>query len=453
LTTRILKYTALVVALLALAAVIAVEVVLRASLPRLDGQVRQTGLTSEVRVTRDARGVPTIEAGNRLDLAYATGFVHAQDRFFEMDLSRRLAAGELSELFGKVALGQDRRTRLFRFRSLAQLVISQATPEQRALLEAYARGVNAGLENLGARPWEYWLLGQQPVPWRADDSVLVQYAMWLDLQANGFEREIQRYEVNARLGGAECAGGWKCALAFLYPPGTNWDAPDAPDTAVAAGSIPIPDAAALNVRQAVSSGTSLPASRAPAAGSNSWVVAGRLTDTGAALVANDMHLGLRVPPVWYHARLRMSAGATAAGLDLNGVTLPGAPLLVAGSNGHIAWGFTNSYGDWLSVTRVPCSDVSERELTTPEGPMALSVAREEIRVHGAASDQLDIRSGAVVADRRGAARLLVWHLARAAAGSDQHQPHGARACGLGAGGDGARARDRHPTPERRGRRS
>jgi penicillin amidase len=402
LTTRILKYTALVVVLLALAAVVAFQVLLRASLPRLDGQIRETPLSAPVRITRDARGVPTIEAANRVDLAYATGFVHAQDRFFQMDLTRRLAAGELSELFGKVALEEDRRTRLFRFRSLAEIVISQATPEQRAVVEAYARGVNAGLENLGARPWEYWLLGQRPVPWRAADSILMWYSMWWDLQANGFEREIQRREVNARLGGAECAGGWKCALAFLYPPGTSWDAPDAPATAMVAGgaslppvtaTIPIPDAAALNIRDAVQSGAQPAAAHAPAAGSNNWAVAGRLTSTGAALVANDMHLGLRVPPVWYHVRLRMSASASSPALDLNGVTLPGAPLLAAGSNGHIAWGFTNSYGDWLSVTRVPCTDVTQRELTTPGGVMALSVAREEIRIHGAAPDELDIRSG------------------------------------------------------------
>jgi penicillin amidase len=344
-----------------------------------------------------------VAAANRLDLAYATGFVHAQDRFFQMDLARRLAAGELSELFGKVALEQDRRTRLFRFRSLAELVITQATPPQRAVLEAYARGVNAGLENLGARPWEYWLLGQQPVPWRAEDSILVQYSMWWDLQANGFAREIQRYEVNARLGGPECAGGWRCALAFLYPPGTSWDAPAAPDAAVAAAggqsavpaaaSIPIPDAAALNVRNAVSPGAAPSATQAPAAGSNNWAVAGRLTSTGAALVANDMHLGQRVPPVWYHARLRVDAGASEAALDLNGVTLPGAPLLVAGSNGHIAWGYTNSYGDWLSVTRVPCTDVTTQGLTTPQGVMPLSVVREQIRVRGAATDELEVRSG------------------------------------------------------------
>ena len=201
---------------------------LRASLPQLDGDIRHSGVRAPVHIERDARGVATIDAASRLDLAYGTGFVHAQDRFFQMDLSRRLAAGELSELFGAIALEQDRKTRLFRFRRIARAVLAQATPAQRALLEAYARGVNAGLAQLSGRPWEYYLLAQQPVAWRAEDTVLVEYAMWWDLQANGLRREILRRELNARLGGPECAGGWKCALSFLYPAGTEWDAPDVP---------------------------------------------------------------------------------------------------------------------------------------------------------------------------------------------------------------------------------
>jgi penicillin G amidase len=400
---RYLGYCGAAALILLLAAAALGYGALRASLPRLDGGLRERGLSAPVRIARDARGVPTLEAASRLDLAYATGFVHAQDRFFQMDLARRLAAGELAELFGSVALEEDRKTRLFRFRSLARTVLSQATPAQHDVLEAYASGVNAGLRHLGARPWEYWLLGSAPRRWRAEDTILVSYSMWWDMQANGFAREIERRELNARLGGAECAGAWKCALAFLYPPGTSWDAPDGPEVAVtqlaAAGapappSIQIPDAGTLNVRESAPSGTR-PATPAPepAAGSNNWAVAGRLTASGAALIANDMHLGQRVPPVWYHARLRVSASADSPALDLNGVTLPGAPVLVAGSNGHIAWGFTNSYGSWLSVTRVPCSAVTARALTGAQGTMTLSVVQERIRVHGAPDEELDVRSG------------------------------------------------------------
>ena len=390
---RTLKYLGAAAAVLLLAALALGWLLLRASLPRLDGALAASGLTGAVRITRDSRGVPTIEATDRADLAYASGFVHAQDRYFQMDLSRRLAAGELAELFGGAALEQDRRARLFRFRSVAREVLAQAAPAERALLEAYARGVNAGLADLAGRPWEYWVLGAPPLPWRPEDTILIEHAMWWDLQANGLRREILRQEINARLGGAQCGARWKCGLGFLYPAGTSWDAPVAPaQGAVSAAEAAVPPAEVLDVRNgraAAAVSGSVP--REPAAGSNSWAVAGRLTATGAALVANDMHLGLRIPPLWYHARLRIASGAAQA-LDLNGVTLPGAPLLVAGSNGHIAWGFTNSYGTWLDVSRVPCTAVGQHELTTPSGPVALSVVREEIRVHGQAAVVMEVKS-------------------------------------------------------------
>ena len=391
---RTLKYLGAAAAVLLLAALALGWLLLRASLPRLDGALAASGLTGAVRITRDSRGVPTIEATDRADLAYASGFVHAQDRYFQMDLSRRLAAGELAELFGGVALEQDRRARLFRFRTVAREVLAQAAPAERALLEAYARGVNAGVADLAGRPWEYWVLGAPPLPWRPEDTILIEHAMWWDLQANGLRREILRQEINARLGGALCGARWKCGLSFLYPAGTSWDAPVAPaQGAVSAAEPAVPPAEVLDVRTgSAAAAVSGSVPRAPAAGSNSWAVAGRLTATGAALVANDMHLGLRVPPLWYHARLRTVAGAAAEALDLNGVTLPGAPLLVAGSNGHIAWGFTNSYGTWLDVSRVPCTAVGQHELTTPSGPVALSVVREEIRVHGEAPIVLEVKS-------------------------------------------------------------
>ena len=382
----------------ALLVVIALAVpigLLRASLPRLDGELREAGLKAPVRITRDALGVPTIAAANRFDLAYGTGFVHGQDRFFQMDLSRRLAAGELAELFGQVALDQDRRTRLFRLRSVAREVLAEASEPQRALLEAYARGVNAGLASLGSRPWEYWVLGAPPASWQPEDTVLVTYAMWWDLQSGDFGYERLRQEVNARLGGPECGGGWKCALGFLYPERTEWDAPVGAEPPLAPAALPPPEA--LNVRGAHPAPAAHSARAAhPAAdpdsraGSNNWAIIGRLTASGAALVANDMHLSLRVPAVWYRARLEI-AGSPA--LDLIGATLPGAPLLVVGSNTHIAWGFTNSAGDWMSVTRLPCTAVGADNLTTASGSLALEVVRERIHVKGGADLELEVKSG------------------------------------------------------------
>src|SRR5256886_988845 len=213
---RTLKYVGAAVAVLLLAALATTYGVLRGSLARLDGKLRVAGLAAPVRIERDSRGVPTIEAANRLDLAFATGFVHAQDRFFQMDLSRRLAAGELAELFGPNALAHDRKVRVFRFRALAREVLAGVTPVQRAAVEAYAHGVNAGLRDLSARPWEYWLLQARPSPWQAEDTFLVTYAMWWDLQADGLRREIQRQEINARLKDGECGGGWECAPGFFF---------------------------------------------------------------------------------------------------------------------------------------------------------------------------------------------------------------------------------------------
>jgi penicillin amidase len=391
---RILKYLGVALALLVIATLALGYGLLRASLPQLDGEARAAGLTGAVRITRDELGIPTIEATDRTDLAYATGFLHAQDRFFEMDLSRRLAAGELAELFGgPLALELDRKTRPFGFRQVARAVIAQASPAERSVLEAYTRGVNAGLASLAGRPWEYWALRAPPRPWLPEDTVLVVHSMWWDLQANGLKREILRQEVNARLGGPECGGHWKCALSFFYPSGTSWDAPvTEPAGAGAVASAPIPGPEVLDVRAAALPVQALRETvPEAAAGSNNWAVAGRLTANGAALIANDMHLGQRVPPVWYRARLRLTAAGPAA-LDLNGVTLPGAPLLVAGSNGHIAWGFTNSYGIWFGLTRIPCTAVGARELTTPAGAMPLEVREESIAVRGRPAVPLEVRS-------------------------------------------------------------
>ena len=198
---RLKHYILVAVAVLILLPLAIAHGVLRASLPQVDGSLGTAGLTAPVKIERDRLGVPTITAANRVDLAYATGFVHGQDRFFEMDLSRRLAAGELSELFGKVAVEQDKQTRRFHFRKVARAVVDEASPEQKALLAAYARGVNAGLSGLRSRPWEYWVLGGPPVPWRPEDTILVVHSMWWDLQANGLQRELLRREINARIGG------------------------------------------------------------------------------------------------------------------------------------------------------------------------------------------------------------------------------------------------------------
>jgi penicillin amidase len=386
-----LKYVvAAALAALVLVPLTVVHVVLRASLASLDGEVHHLGVVAPVTIDRDAKGVPTIEAANRVDLAYGIGYVHGQDRFFEMDLSRRFAGGELSEVFGKAAVEQDKKARLFRFRRVARAALEQATPEQRAVLEAYARGVNAGLASLRSRPWEYWVLGSAPVDWRPEDTMLASLAMWWDLQYSGIDLEILRMRINERLHGPDCEGGWKCAMQFFYPARTVADAPNATTGVLNRGSaagygtaaVPAPDVLDIRAAGPPASASASLAQLSPdiGIGSNNWAVGGRFTTTGAALIANDMHLRARVPIVWYRASLRVKASGTQPALDLNGVTLPGAPLMVAGSNGHIAWGFTNSYGDWIDVTAADCS-------------VADASQQETIRVHGAPDVSFSVRSG------------------------------------------------------------
>ncbi len=339
----------------------AVWLTLRASLPMLDGRVLTAAVSATVAIERDALGAATVTGGSRADVAYGLGYAHAQDRFFQMDLSRRLAAGELSEVFGALAIEQDRSMRRYRFREVARRVIAEATPEQRAVLTAYTHGVNEGLASLKSRPFEYWLLRVQPTAWREEDSVLVVHAMWIDLQQNSILSERRRRKLISLAPPA--------LAAFLYPRGSPWDAPNEP-TAPPPPEPRIPLQSEFDLRATLlrvrAKAQPLPAAskaglqRDEVVGSNNWAVAGTATATGAALIANDMHLGLRVPAVWYRARLRVTAAERVA-TDLIGVTLPGVPALVAGSNTHIAWGFTNSYGDWSDGRELPCDSP---ELTT-----------------------------------------------------------------------------------------
>ena len=324
----------------------------RGSLPALDGREHVTGIARPVSIERDHLGIPTITAQNRADLAFGTGYVHAQDRFFEMDLARRFAGGDLAKLFGPAARAHDKLARSFDFHGVARQAIALFSPQDKQILEAYAAGVNEGIASLHSRPWEYWVLRRVPLDWLPEDTLLVIYAMWWDLQYGDREREELRLDINDHLPGTADADGWKPAMRFLFPARTRWDAPI---DAVAAGVVsadepPIPDASQIDLRRTALVRSASPPAQAASPnatheviGSNNWALSGARSRTGAALVAGDMHLHLRVPTIWYRMRLRMR------NLDLNGVTLPGGPVIVAGSNGSIAWSFTNSYGHWIDV--------------------------------------------------------------------------------------------------------
>lgn len=390
---------------------------LQASLPQLDGRFETAaeGPRADVLIERDADGAPTVRGESLADVAWGVGFLHAQDRFFQMDLARRMAAGELSALFGERALERDQSVRVFRLRHVARQVIDESTPAQRAWLEAYSRGVNAGLEALAVRPWEYWLLRATPLRWEPEDSILVVHSMWLGLQFDALRDEISRREIvlrveqriaNASLDEADASRAIE-VLRFLYPRGDEWDAPNFATIAEAeaanggepfrAPDVPPPELLDLRgsklevaQRQAATMQTiaqSIAERALP--GSNAWAVAGAYTQSGAGLLAGDMHLGLRVPSTWYRARLQISATADGP-LELNGVTLPGLPAIVAGSNGYVAWSFTNSYGDWGDVIPVAC-ELARNRYTTTEGEGEFRLHREIIDIAGSESQILEVR--------------------------------------------------------------
>jgi penicillin G amidase len=329
---------------------------MRRSLPPLDGEIRATGISATATIARDARGIPVISAATRPDLAYALGFAHGQDRFFQMDLSRRFAAGEISALFGPVAIKHDTRVRRFGFRAAAKTVVAGTSPQERDVLTAYTRGVNAGLASLSARPFEYLILRSQPREWSDEDSVLVVYSMWWQLQYGGIGDEIERRRLE-RAAAATAGATPEAAhelITFLYAGHSDWDTPNYTGICTASCTPAMPRFPAL----LKFSGPVAPAKAEPRVpGSNGWAVAGPHTKTGAALIANDMHLDVNVPAVWYPARMRL----TDASLDITGVTLPGTPAMVSGSNGHIAWGFTNSYGDFADTRFGPCKSSDYRE--------------------------------------------------------------------------------------------
>lgn len=387
---------------------------LRASLPQLDGRLNVEGLQGKARIERDALGTPTIIAEARNDLAFATGFAHAQDRFFQMDLMRRAAAGELAQLLGEALIDADRSLRIHGFRRVAGALLAAAEPAEQALLTAYAQGVNSALQQARAWPWEYRLLREQPALWREEDSLLVAFSMYLDLNDATGGQELQQDRLRASLPAP--------LLAFIAPLGTEWDAPIS-GSPVRATAIPGPEVIDLRAGAARAAAMAAPRNQQLPEqdvfiGSNSWAVAASHTADGGALLANDMHLGLRLPHVWYRARLVVDA-EEAQRRDLVGVTLPGLPLLIAGSNGQVAWGFTNSYGDWTDLVIVESDSADAGRYLTAEGSEPFQIDREVIAVRGAADETLEVRRtrwGAVIGeDAAGNALALAWTAHRPAA--------------------------------------
>ncbi len=384
--------------LLVVLAALGAWVYLRASLAQLDGERQVPGLSAAVTVERDAAGVPLISGSSRLDVAYATGFVHAQERYFQMDLLRRTAAGELAELFGPRALPLDRARRLHRFRARAERTLARLPAPERALLDRYVAGANDGFKALGAKPFEYALTGTEARPWTAADSLLVVWAMYIDLQAMQEGRDLARGWLREHSDAAQ--------LAFLLPEASRWDA--TLDKGAALAPAPIPERAPGWWGTPLDTGRQVAlrgADFVDSVGSNNWAVAGSRSSSGAAIVSDDMHLGLQLPNIWYRLALRFPDGKGGQ-RRVAGVSLPGAPpTVIAGSNGQVAWAFTNSYADLIDLVALERDPARAGQVRLPSGWETPQSHVEMIAVKGAQAERFVVRDTSLGPIREAAGRL------------------------------------------------
>ena len=420
---------------------------LRGSLPQMDGERAVFGVAAPVEVVRDRHGIPHILARNEEDTLFALGFVHAQDRLWQMEMNRRIGTGRLAEVLGASAFGTDRLLRTLGLYRRAAATLPRLSPDARRRIAAYVNGVNAWLETReGPLPPEFLIVGFEPEPWTEIDTVVWAKVMALDL-AGEWVRDLMRLRMSAFLAPEQILDFYTPYRQDM-PRGVQFPGPPA-TTAVGEGSAP--DAA---VEPAAGSGRSgRPAHGSPAGrisgrtasragvgrsdrsergspphgvsappvlparpfsttagfafpprgglpGSNSWAVAGAKSATGKPLLANDPHLGLTVPSVWYFAHLSWP------GRDIVGATFPGMPLVVLGHNGRVAWGFTNTGADTQDIFLEKLDPQNPARYLTPAGYRRFEVHREVIKVKDAEDVVLRVREtrhGPVLDDASAAA--------------------------------------------------
>jgi penicillin amidase len=299
------------------------RLVSRTRLPRLDGELRLSGLAKLVRILRDDWGVPHIYAENLPDLFFAQGFAHAQDRLWQMEFNRRLVAGRLAEILGPVAVDLDRWVRILTMRRVAEYEVNLLSDDAKKLLQSYANGINLCM--LRQRlPIEFTLLRYRPEPWIIADTLSWIKMMSWSLSVN-WEAELLRSQLVARLGfeqAADLEPGQLKRWPNILPPGLDY---------TKIGTAALDTAEMLRPFTGPSPYNGL--------GSNNWVLSGERTTSGKPILANDMHLQLTAPAVWYENHL------CAGEVDVTGVTFPGIPGVISGHNGHVAWGFTNGFPD------------------------------------------------------------------------------------------------------------
>ncbi|WP_260704346.1 penicillin acylase family protein [Edaphobacter flagellatus] len=380
---------------------------LTAALPQIDGSLPIAGLSAPVTVQRDLHGIPHIRAASLDDLVFAQGFITAGDRLFQMDLLRRHAAGELAEIIGPSLLQHDRIQRTLQLRATADRAVSTLPVEQLHYLEAYARGVNASMEQQRSHlPLEFRILRYEPRPWTPRDSILVGLVMFQDL-TNTFPTKLNREAITAKLPPE--------LLADLYPVGSWRDHPPAQPLVDLTAPQELPDIpldesqSKLNQPEPFDKSTTAKSTASTAdllaltqalvpvcdscrAGSNNWVVAGTRTVSGRPLLSNDMHLSFSVPGIWYQADL--AAPAPFGPFHVAGVSLPGVPFIIVGHNEHIAWGFTNLGADVQDVyiEHIRGSGDSAEFQTPDQSWHRVLHQTEVIHVHGKPDVTLDVAS-------------------------------------------------------------
>jgi penicillin amidase len=300
---QLLKYINTAIAILIVLAALGVWWIAWRPLPQTSGTIRG-GVSANVTVSFDALGEPHIAARNQDDLLFAQGYLTAQERMWQMDALRRLAGGDLCEIVGAGALASDEEVRRLRMRRIAEAAYTTLGSEDRAALAAYARGVNAYLDShRGRLPLEFTLLQYDPRPWSVVDSILIGLHMFRDLTTTYPDEIVKRHMLE---------GGDRAKLDFLFPSRTGQEVPP---------------------------GAPQPLTTEVQPGSNAWAIAGSHTASGKPMVSNDMHLDFSMPGIWYLVHLQ------SPGLNVAGVSLPGAPGVIVGHNERIAWGVTNLHYD------------------------------------------------------------------------------------------------------------
>lgn len=342
---------------------------LRGSLPKLDGAVVVEGVTAPVRIVRDREGVPHVYAASRNDALFGLGFVHGQDRLWQMEFQRRTIQGRLSEVAGSATLVADTYLRSLSLYRAAEQAAERLSPGAQSALAAYASGVNAARPKGGKPlPPEFFMLGVGFDAWRSADSVAVLKGLAVQLSANAFS-EIFRLQLLKKLGPAKAA-------AFNPP---------LPPEVVEAYRAYAP-AETTKLAEALKAIEALAPVLARTGASNNWVVGGGRTSSGKPLLANDPHLPLSVPAIWYLAHLSWPGG------EAIGSSIPGIPAIIAGRTDHVAWGMTTTGADTQDLYWETIDPDDERYYITPRGTAPFTVRSETINVRFGAPRTIRIRS-------------------------------------------------------------